>query len=1273
MSTTGESASGFDLFLSHASADKAWVRRLKAELEQEGLRVFLDERELEPGDIWVDELGEGLRLSRSLVLVLTHESAGRPWVAKEWKVFLSKHGPERRIFPVILEPVELPTMLADVQALDAKDRDPARVARELARLIGRPNELSKGDTRLLLIGQNLVFDLEWAGENLVINDPSGRRREVAPPWRQDNRFGVAALGFRTLTRQAIGSDAERVELVSHATVLGKALFSLLFDAEGADRLHRAGIEGRPRPLITLRSGDDALLALPWELLRHDGEFLVREGRVDIARSIPTDPALEGSLRPPAGPFTLVVNVSAPEGSGLDYEGESYRITRALSEHCILTPTELGTLDDLIATVAKARPTGLHFSGHGAPGELVFEDGEGRADRVPIAELVRRLRTGVPGGLPPFFYLASCHGNDPRASGREDETAESLAARLHREGVCQVVGYAGPIVDELSTRAEETLYAAIAEGHPTRWAVLRAREALARPLGEAQAVHREPAAAVARNTHPFAWAQLVFYHRGPDHPLGLPVPSDGRRLAGDVLQRTFLDGGTRRILATGFIGRRSELHRIRKRIRRGDRVFVLQGLGGVGKTTLAIQMLPLLCPPEGRLTLWCQDAEKRREDYDPIAGALVGQLLEDCRRRFGLEWEQVVQQVNRVAGDAAAQQFASFLGALLQNVPRLVVYLDNMESLLVGPDESRGTADEAAFGTWRSPALAAIWSTLARTARDGGKLHVVASCRYRHADFGKALMPVSPLPDDALFRLMNWFPGLRRLSVPVRARLVARLAGHPRAVEFANDLVEHALDQWEDHRGEWRLPAVPGPGDQTREWDQLVEPALPQVQQRLRDDLLFDALWDRVLDEPARRMLYRMTLLLRPWDWDLMKELGEPDAPPAVAEATAERLRRTSLLEQVDLFEQIREGEFGIVRRYTLHPATAQFVTQRFGIDEELRLASHRRVGTYLEAWVKTAPIIEIRVDAGYHLFQAGEYDRANELLGSASQWLQVRGRFREGLRILEPFLAEPVRHAMRPALVSRLLGTVGNAYADLGQVEKAIGYHEQRLVFDREIGNRQGEGNALGDLGVAYADLGQVEKAIGCYEQSMVIAREIGDRRGEGAALGNLGLAYADLGQVEKAIGYHEQALVIKREIGDRRGEGHDLGNLGIAYAGSGQVEKAIGYHEQALVIHREIGDRQGEGHDLGNLGIAYSASGREEKAIGYFEKHLVIGRVTGDRRSEGIALGNLGIAYATLGQVEKALGLLEQAVRIGREIRDPRIVQPFSALLEWLRGAGTA
>ena len=61
---------------------------------------------------------------------------------------------------------------------------------------------------------------------------------------------------------------------------------------------------------------------------------------------------------------------------------------------------------------------------------------------------------------------------------------------------------------------------------------------------------------------------------------------------------------------------------------------------------------------------------------------------------------------------------------------------------------------------------------------------------------------------------------------------------------------------------------------------------------------------------------------------------------------------------------------------------------------------------------------------------------------------------------------------MRPELVGRLLGTLGLAYAALGQAERAIGFYEQALAIAREIGDRRGEVAELGNLGNAYAVLG---------------------------------------------------------------------------------------------------------------------------------------------------------------------------------------------------------
>jgi len=96
----------------------------------------------------------------------------------------------------------------------------------------------------------------------------------------------------------------------------------------------------------------------------------------------------------------------------------------------------------------------------------------------------------------------------------------------------------------------------------------------------------------------------------------------------------------------------------------------------------------------------------------------------------------------------------------------------------------------------------------------------------------------------------------------------------------------------------------------------------------------------------------------------------------------------------------------------------------------------------------------------------------------------------------------------------------------LGDGHKAIEFHEQALLIDREIGNRKGEGTDLNNLGVCYGDfLGDARKAIEFYEQAFVIDSEIKNKYGEGIELSNLGLQYSNLGEYDEALDYYYRAL----------------------------------------------------------------------------------------------------------------------------------------------------
>jgi len=201
----------YDLFLSHATPDKPWILELAKQLEALGLRVFVDKLEIDPGDNWVIRLSDALECSRYLVLVLSNHTTDRPWVMQEWTSWMAGHGPLGRLLPVKVDTVDLPFILKSTQAIVATDRDAQRAADELFKVVGDPATLSADDVRRLVLGREFVFSISRKDEQLTVISPGGTSRQVPLPWKRDNRFGIAHLGFSKLHQTAVAETAERTE------------------------------------------------------------------------------------------------------------------------------------------------------------------------------------------------------------------------------------------------------------------------------------------------------------------------------------------------------------------------------------------------------------------------------------------------------------------------------------------------------------------------------------------------------------------------------------------------------------------------------------------------------------------------------------------------------------------------------------------------------------------------------------------------------------------------------------------------------------------------------------------------------------------------------------------------------------------------------------------------------------------------------------------------------------------------------------------------------
>lgn len=129
------------VFLSHASEDKAFVRKLALILHHNGIDTFLDEWEIGLGESIRRKIEEGLRDCTHFVFVLSPASVHKEWVNLEVDAaFVRKVAQQQKFFPILyrLPPENLPPLVAGMSWLAIDDSLEAAW-----RLIGEIHSLPK--------------------------------------------------------------------------------------------------------------------------------------------------------------------------------------------------------------------------------------------------------------------------------------------------------------------------------------------------------------------------------------------------------------------------------------------------------------------------------------------------------------------------------------------------------------------------------------------------------------------------------------------------------------------------------------------------------------------------------------------------------------------------------------------------------------------------------------------------------------------------------------------------------------------------------------------------------------------------------------------------------------------------------------------------------------------------------------------------------------------------------------------------------------------------
>ena len=112
------------IFLSHNFTDKPFVRRLAQDLQAAGLRVWLDEAEMQFGDSLIEKIQQGINEMEYLGVILSKHSVQSEWVRREVNIALQQEieGKRVKVLPFLIDDCEIPLFLKDKLYADFRNQ-----------------------------------------------------------------------------------------------------------------------------------------------------------------------------------------------------------------------------------------------------------------------------------------------------------------------------------------------------------------------------------------------------------------------------------------------------------------------------------------------------------------------------------------------------------------------------------------------------------------------------------------------------------------------------------------------------------------------------------------------------------------------------------------------------------------------------------------------------------------------------------------------------------------------------------------------------------------------------------------------------------------------------------------------------------------------------------------------------------------------------------------------------------------------------------------------
>ncbi len=115
----------YDVFISHSSFDKEWVRQLVEKLSEYNLNVFFDEKTIHVGQSIFKKINDALVDCPYIFVILTEDWTNSEWCLSETysSLFTDPTNVRGRIIPIFLKDCEIPPLLRGLKYIDFREKE----------------------------------------------------------------------------------------------------------------------------------------------------------------------------------------------------------------------------------------------------------------------------------------------------------------------------------------------------------------------------------------------------------------------------------------------------------------------------------------------------------------------------------------------------------------------------------------------------------------------------------------------------------------------------------------------------------------------------------------------------------------------------------------------------------------------------------------------------------------------------------------------------------------------------------------------------------------------------------------------------------------------------------------------------------------------------------------------------------------------------------------------------------------------------------------------